>query len=1067
MTRYAKTMSDAFREVQEATLNVKSKYSKDNKVSKKELQSMENDNEHGEVALALAQSFGTPREVTKVRYINKMHKARGEIIQSDQKERDAIIRKYYKMAEEVEIQEDGHADVASAIRQCKTVTEDAMQIQQKLQTMSPEDSLPTWWSNKLAIASNSMNKMRDYLLVPSVSEETELDEALKHTHMVLGPDGRVIGMSSNERGANDIAKNNLLKVKGRVVKLRKPMSSTRGDRLIGMLPADNLGEETLYEQPEHEIQVGDYTTKHFHMCGSAQKVMKKHADKDGAEELAKLQDKFYEIEMMAMNAGKPTDEQISQTKTLYNQIMSKAKEMGIDDEVGEYMKMHMDSMEKGDPKLGFGRTDKDDGKEPIDETVLDTVLSISKGGSRYKDQEKDKDGKFIVKDRLGKVITSLSPSGAKKFLDSLKDPISGKGSVDALKKDRERRASGDSGGMGVRTRGTPEKNIVNLLRKFKEEVDLDEKYDLYHSTFSGAMQHAYDYAKKKLGITVDPKEIDNKVATGPKKPSEGKTNKYRLKGKGGNLQIQVYNKGGSKPFELNMYKEETELDEMIPKSTMYALVKDGKVVAKGSKSDMMSKMKKEGGKVFNAPSKKVGDTIKEENEMNEKNKLKPGVKFDFRLFDPEDSPGSDKANDDMNKEIQKAVRMKDKETARQHMMKVQKKHSKHGATDTEPREVINQILDAIYEARERFNEKFSITLPPTRGGKKLLNIDMGRAIRMLKDFGATKSDIRHALSGKGGRFQNAGGEMFLVQREGVELGEGYESEVKKVLDKEGIDGYFKNGKLYVSKRDAKDAKKALEDSDEITKLPPMVKEENDMTKNLKETIMDMWKEAVSPAQQAAIAISKKEKEKEEGNAFTGALKAAKEKGEKTFTVAGKEYDVKTEKLVGGQKKLDKDNDGDIDGKDFAMLRKQKKNEELEQERQRYLETKKGSVRESILKMWGEISEKVEYVEYDFKNKNDAMKAKKMLDGMKMMSFDINDDGISRGMLTVDAGNRDMTKAHQEIMKMFKPRIVAQEKKDLTKNEKDDSVKMTDTGKEMTPVDMSPKMPKVKESKNKV
>ena len=72
------------------------------------------------------------------------------------------------------------------------------------------------------------------------------------------------------------------------------------------------------------------------------------------------------------------------------------------------------------------------------------------------------------------------------------------------------------------------------------------------------MQHAYDYAKKKMGITVDPKEIDNKVATGPKKPTEGKTNKYRLKGKGGNLQIQVYNKGGSKPFELNMYKEGTD-----------------------------------------------------------------------------------------------------------------------------------------------------------------------------------------------------------------------------------------------------------------------------------------------------------------------------------------------------------------------------------------------------------------------------------------------------------------------------------------------------------------------------
>ena len=156
--------------------------------------------------------------------------------------------------------------------------------------------------------------------------------------------------------------------------------------------------------------------------------------------------------------------------------------------------------------------------------------------------------------------------------------------------------------------------VATNMAKAKNETiedELGEKYNLYHSTFSGAMQHAYDYAKKKMGITVDPKEIDSKVATGPKKPTEGKTNKYRLKGKGGNLQIQVYNKGGSKPFELNMYKEETELDEMIPKSTMYALVKDGKVIAKGSKRDMVSKMKKEGGKVFNAPSKKVGDTMKE------------------------------------------------------------------------------------------------------------------------------------------------------------------------------------------------------------------------------------------------------------------------------------------------------------------------------------------------------------------------------------------------------------------------------------------------------------------------
>ena len=57
-----------------------------------------------------------------------------------------------------------------------------------------------------------------------------------------------------------------------------------------------------------------------------------------------------------------------------------------------------------------------------------------------------------------------------------------------------------------------------------------------------------------------------------------------------------------------------------------------------------------------------------------------------------------------------------------------------------------------------------------------------------------------------------------IKDDGVQtlrLGEGYESEVLKVLNKADIDGYFKMGKLYVSRRDAKDAKKALEDSDKM------------------------------------------------------------------------------------------------------------------------------------------------------------------------------------------------------------------------------------------------------------
>ena len=93
---------------------------------------------------------------------------------------------------------------------------------------------------------------------------------------------------------------------------------------------------------------------------------------------------------------------------------------------------------------------------------------------------------------------------------------------------------------------------------------------------------------------------------------------------------------------------------------------------------------------------------------------------------------------------------------------------------------------------------------------------------------------------------------------------------------------------------------------------------------------------------------------------------------------GKKEDVSVkEKLVGGQKKLDKDKDGDIDGKDFAMLRKSKsksKSEAFEygtpeatqnslnmtpgqstqewDEQVGIMHKKHNTMREAIAKMWG-------------------------------------------------------------------------------------------------------------------
>jgi len=105
-----------------------------------------------------------------------------------------------------------------------------------------------------------------------------------------------------------------------------------------------------------------------------------------------------------------------------------------------------------------------------------------------------------------------------------------------------------------------------LTVELDEEVEIEEKksatgYELYHKTFSDAMQHAYAHAKSK-GFIVDPKEIDDKVATGPKKPSSGKTNRYSLKAGRKKVEIQVANLD-NKRYELNMYIEGVETDKFF------------------------------------------------------------------------------------------------------------------------------------------------------------------------------------------------------------------------------------------------------------------------------------------------------------------------------------------------------------------------------------------------------------------------------------------------------------------------------------------------------------------------
>ena len=67
------------------------------------------------------------------------------------------------LKEPMRVAEDGHEDSSSARRAMKTIIEDAGQMLQALEQM--DGHLPTWWTNKMAVAANNLNKMRDYLLI--------------------------------------------------------------------------------------------------------------------------------------------------------------------------------------------------------------------------------------------------------------------------------------------------------------------------------------------------------------------------------------------------------------------------------------------------------------------------------------------------------------------------------------------------------------------------------------------------------------------------------------------------------------------------------------------------------------------------------------------------------------------------------------------------------------------------------------------------------------------------------------------------------------------------------------
>lgn len=103
--------------------------------------------------------------------------------------------------------------------------------------------------------------------------------------------------------------------------------------------------------------------------------------------------------------------------------------------------------------------------------------------------------------------------------------------------------------------------VKNAIGKIHESIKLtslvnEAKFEVYHNSYTSAINAAREYAEKQ-GYTINDDDSFTKIGMGPKKPSEGKTNKFSIElSKDGKVQrkqlhIQVY--GMRTKYELNCY----------------------------------------------------------------------------------------------------------------------------------------------------------------------------------------------------------------------------------------------------------------------------------------------------------------------------------------------------------------------------------------------------------------------------------------------------------------------------------------------------------------------------------
>ena len=169
------------------------------------------------------------------------------------------------------------------------------------------------------------------------------------------------------------------------------------------------------------------------------------------------------------------------------------------------------------------------------------------------------------------------------------------------------------------------------------------------------------------------------------------------------------------------------------------------------------------------------------------------------------------------------------------------------------------------------------------------------------------------------------------------------------------------------------------------------------------------------------------------------LDTKKDSLESSILSVWQEASLKQEKLVGGQKKLDKDKDGDIDAKDFAMLRKAAKKNKKVNELTKAQEKLPPALQKAI-----KDKEKKEEVKEYYEMGTDEYRK--------------HTQKVTPGQEIQDYGQLKMQSMKEALAKVWGLDEAKEENKDLTKMVKDGK---TLTGKKVDEVDVEPKIEKKK------